>query len=171
MSTEETSESAPQPPRLLDRVCAAIRPRHYSLRTEETYVAWIRRFILFHRKRHPSSMGAEEINAFLTHLAVEGGVSATTQGQALSSIMFLYREVLEEKIASIGDVVRAPKSRRLPVVLTREEAGPLIGRMDGVWWLMVMLLYGSGLRCTGRQPPRHFRGSYTSARAVGAGER
>jgi integron integrase len=144
MSTMEEAE--PNPPRLLDRVRAAVRVRHYSLRTEETYVGWIRRFILFNGKRHPSSMGAEEINAFLSHLAVEGRVSATTQNQALSAIMFLYRDVLDEKLADLGDIVHARRSRRLPVVLTREEVGQIVGRLEGVWWLMAMLLYGSGLR-------------------------
>ncbi|MHB0971255.1 MAG: integron integrase [Thermoanaerobaculia bacterium] len=134
------------PPRLLDRVREAIRVRHYSRRTEETYVAWIRRFILFHNNRHPSSMGAEEINAWLTHLAVEGHVSASTQNQALSAILFLYEKVLEEKIGWVGDVVRAQKRRHVPVVLTRDEVARVLGRLQGTWWLMGMLLYGSGLR-------------------------
>ncbi len=134
-----------RPPKLLDRVRAAIRVRHYSLRTEQTYVQWIRRFILFHGKRHPSSMGAEEINAFLTSLAVEGNVSASTQNQALSAILFLYRHVLEEKIDRL-DIVPAKRARRLPVVLTRAEVAAVLGQMEGTTRLMAGLLYGAGLR-------------------------
>jgi len=134
------------PPRLLDRVHQALRVRHYSLRTEEAYVAWIRRFILFHNKRHPSSMGADEINAYLTHLAVEGHVSASTQNQALSAMLFLYNKVLEEDIGRVGEVIRARKPRHLPVVLTRDEVTRILARLEGTWWLMGMMLYGSGLR-------------------------
>lgn len=139
-------EETHPPPRLFDRVQQALRVRHYSLRTEEAYIAWIRRFILFHNKRHPSSMGAEEINAYLTHLAVEGHVSASTQNQALSAILFLYNKVLEEDIGRLGEVIRAHKPRRLPVVLTREEVTRILARLEGTWWLMGMMLYGSGLR-------------------------
>jgi integron integrase len=141
-----TSETAAPPPRLLDRVRHAIRVRHYSLRTEETYVAWIRRYILFHGKRHPSAMGAEEINAFLSHLAVDGNVAAATQNQALSAILFLYREVLCEPLGALGDIVHARRPRRLPVVLTRDEVALIIGHLRGSWWLIGMLLYGAGLR-------------------------
>ncbi|HUP60471.1 MAG TPA: integron integrase [Thermoanaerobaculia bacterium] len=123
----------------------ALRVRHYALRTEEAYVGWIRRYILFHKKRHPSSMGAEEINTFLTHLAVEGHVAASTQNQALSAILFLYKHVLKEEIGRV-ELVRARKPDRRPNVLTREEVVAVPGRLEGTWWAMGMLLYGSGLR-------------------------
>ncbi|HEY3054218.1 MAG TPA: phage integrase N-terminal SAM-like domain-containing protein, partial [Thermoanaerobaculia bacterium] len=134
------------PPRLLDRVRQAIRVRHYSLRTEEAYVGWIRRYILFHRKRHPSAMGAQEVTEFLSHLAVDGNVSASTQNQALSAILFLYRDVLGEPLPWLGEIVHARKRRHLPIVLTREEVASILGRLTGSWWLMGMLLYRAGLR-------------------------
>jgi integron integrase len=136
----------PRPPRLLDRVRAACRLRHYSLRTEEAYVAWIKRFILFHNKRHPLDMGAAEINAFLTDLAVVGRVSASTQNQAFSALLFLYQKVLEVDPGRIAGVVRAVRPKRLPVVLTREEVRRVIEQLDGTFALMARLLYGSGLR-------------------------
>jgi integron integrase len=136
----------PEQPRLLDRIRMAVRTRHYSIRTEEAYVTWVRRYILFHGKKHPSAMGAEEINAFLTHLAVEKNVAASTQGQALSAILFLYREVLKEEVGWIKDVVRAAKPRRLPVVFSRREVAAILGAMDGVERLIAELLYGTGLR-------------------------
>ncbi len=108
-------------PRLLDRVREAIRARHYSRRTEKTYVAWIKRYIFFHGKRHPAEMGAPEVTRFLTSLAVEGGVAASTQNQALGALLFLYREVLQQDLPWLDDVVRAKRSQRLPVVLTHEE--------------------------------------------------
>ena len=132
--------------RLLDRVRLAIRARHYSLRTEEAYVAWVRRFILFHGRRHPVEMGEAEINAFLTDLAVRGGVSASTQNQALAAVLFLYRHVLEKPLPAIGDVVRAKRPQRLPVVLTRAQLRAVIGRMGGSPRIAAMLLYGSGMR-------------------------
>jgi integron integrase len=135
-----------EPPRLLDRLRDAIRVRHYSIRTEEAYAQWVRRFILFHNKRHPSAMGAEEVNAFLTHLAVEGHVAASTQAQALSALLFLYRHVLDDQLPWLGDLVRARKPRRLPVVLTREEVRAILGRLDGPPRLVASLLYGAGLR-------------------------
>ena len=116
--------SAPAPPgqpRLLDRVRHAIRARHYSLRTEEAYVAWIRRYILFHRKRHPIEMDETEINAFVTHLAVDEGVGSSTQTQALSALLFLYRHVLAKELPDLDAVVRAKRPGRLPTVLTRAE--------------------------------------------------
>jgi integron integrase len=136
----------PRPPRLLDRVRAACRLRHYSLRTEEAYVDWIRRFILFHHKRHPLDMGAAEINAFLTDLAVVGRVSASTQNQAFSALLFLYQKVLEVDPGRIAGVVRAVRPKRLPVVLTREEVRRVIEQLDGTFALIARLLYGSGLR-------------------------
>src|SRR5262245_27879748 len=111
----------PNPPRLLDRVRHACRLRHYSLRTEDCYVDWVRRFFLFHGKRHPLEMGAAEINAFLTHLAVDGHVAASTQNQAFSALLFLYQKVLEVDPGRIEGVVRANRPKRLPVVLTRAD--------------------------------------------------
>jgi integron integrase len=136
----------PEPPKLLDRVRAAIRARHYSRRTEEAYVAWIRRYILFHGKRHPSAMGAEEVNAFLTALATERKVAAATQNQALSALIFLYRVILQEPLPWLEDLVRAQRPARLPVVLTVDEVRRVIERMDGVSSLVAQLLYGAGLR-------------------------
>jgi integron integrase len=127
-------------------VRAAIRARHYSLRTEEAYVGWIRRFILFHHKRHPAEMGEPEINQFLTHLAVSADVAASTQNQALSAILFLYQAVLETDLDRIEGVVRAKKPRRLPEVLTREEVRASLHRMSGTPKLVALLLYGAGLR-------------------------
>lgn len=135
-----------QRPKLLDQVRAAIRLRHMSIRTEEAYVGWIRRFILFHGKKHPSMMGAPEVSLFLTHLAVEQKVAASTQNQALSALLFLYENILEQPFEKLEDLVRAKRPARLPVVLTREEADSIISRLRGAHWLMGMLLYGSGLR-------------------------
>ena len=133
-------------PRLLDRLRAALRARHYSLRTEEAYVAWVRRYVLFHGKRHPDEMGEAEINAFLTDLAVKKKVAASTQNQALSALLFLYRDVLGKSLDSLGDVVRARRPARLPVVLTPAEVKAVLSRLDGAPRLVATLLYGSGLR-------------------------
>jgi integron integrase len=133
-------------PRLLDRLRLAIRGRHYSLRTEEAYVAWIRRFISFHGKRHPMEMGEAEINAFLTDLAVRGGVSASTQNQGLAAVLFLYRHVLEKPLPGLAGIVRAKSPGHLPVVLTRAQVRAVIGRMAGRPRVVAMLLYGSGMR-------------------------
>jgi integron integrase len=124
----------------------AIRARHYSYRTEEAYAGWIRRFILFHGKRHPAEMGKPEIERFLTALAVDRKVAASTQNQALASILFLYKDVLGRETGWLEDVVRAKRPERLPVVLTRPEVESLLAALDGVSWIMAMLLYGSGLR-------------------------
>jgi integron integrase len=132
--------------KLLDRVRAALRTRHYSLRTEEAYVGWIRRFVVFHGKRHPGEMGEAEINVFVSHLATRGRVAASTQTQALSALLFLYREVLERPVESLGDVVRAKRPERLPVVLTRDEVKAVLARLDGTPLLVATLLYGTGLR-------------------------
>jgi integron integrase len=136
----------PEPPRLLDRVRAATRTRHYSRRTEEAYVGWTRRFVLFQGKRHPAAMGADEVNAFLSHLAVEGRVSASTQAQALCALVFLYRHVLDDPLPWINDIVRARRLKKLPVVLTREEVRALLGAMKGTPRLVAAILYGGGLR-------------------------
>jgi integron integrase len=133
------------PKRLLDRVRDAIRLKHYSIRTEEAYVNWIKRYILFHNKRHPAEMGAPEVEAFLTHLAVKENVAASTQNQAFSALLFLYREVLHQDLGAI-DALRAKRPRRLPTVLTKEETLRLIGCLSGTHQLMAKLLYGSGLR-------------------------
>ena len=117
-----------QPPRLLDRVRETIRMLHYSRSTEDTYVSWIRRFVLFHHKRHPLEMGKVEIGQFLSHLAVNARVAASTQNQALNALAFLYRRVLQIDIGMVEDVVRAKRPKRLPVVLTREEVKSSWGR-------------------------------------------
>jgi integrase len=134
-------------PKLLDRVREAIRTRHYSRRTEEAYVTWIRRFIIFHGKRHPSELGATHISEFLSSLATRDHVSASTQNQALSGILFLYRDVLGTDIGHVAGIVRASTPIRLPVVLTRIEVSAVLAQLDGVCWLVVVaLLYGAGLR-------------------------
>jgi integron integrase len=135
-----------QRPRLLDRVRDAMRRRHYSHRTEEAYVSWIRRFILFHGKRHPAQMGVDEITRFLTALAVQGKAASSTQNQALSALLFLYREVLGQEIPWLDGLVYAKRPRKLPVVLTRDEVRALLGHLHGVPRLMALLLYGAGLR-------------------------
>jgi integron integrase len=135
-----------QAPKLLDRVRERIRFKHYSIRTEDSYVQWIRRFILFHGKRHPSEMGAVEVEAFLTHLAVEGNVAASTQNQARSALLFLYKEVLGSELPWLNNVEQAKKPRRLPVVLTEDEVRDVLANLAGVHWLVAALLYGAGLR-------------------------
>ena len=142
----EAKSSAMDKPRLLDRLRSALRTRHYSLRTEEAYVAWARRYVLFHGKRHPDEMGEAEINAFLTDLAVTRKVAASTQNQALSALLFLYRDVLGRSLDSLGDVVRARRPARLPVVLSPTEVKAVLSRLDGTPRLVATLLYGSGLR-------------------------
>ena len=139
-------QSQSRPKKLLDRVRDAIRLKHYSYRTEETYVQWIRRYILFHNKRHPKDMGVPEIEAFLTHLAVKRHVAASTQNQALCALIFLYKQVLQLPLDERIDAIRAKRSRRLPTVLTVEEVRSVIQQMSGVHRLIVQLLYGSGLR-------------------------
>jgi len=133
-------------PRLLDEVRARVRRLGLARRTEEAYVGWIRRFILFHGKRHPVAMGAREVEAFLTALAVKDRVSASTQNQALGALLFLYREVLGVMLPWMEDVKRAKRPERLPCVLTRDEVATLLDQMYGVSWLVASLLYGSGLR-------------------------
>ena len=136
---------APPPRKLLDQMSDCLRTQHYSARTEESYVEWARRYILFHQKRHPKDMGAPEVKAFLTHLAVERQVAASTQNQALSALLFLYREVLNQPLSGI-DAVRARQPARLPTVLTKSEATRVLSAMTGTPQLMARLLYGSGLR-------------------------
>jgi len=140
------SSSGGQKPKLLDQVRQAIRTRHYSYRTEKAYVGWTKRFIFFHNKRHPAEMGEAEIAQFLSSLARDARVSASTQNQALNAILFLYREVLGKDIGYINGVVRAKRPNPLPVVLTRQEVKSLLSMLDGTAWLMATLLYGGGLR-------------------------
>ena len=135
-----------QPPKLLEQVRAALCTQHYSLRTEDTYVQWIRRFILFHDKRHPQAMGAVEVQQFLTDLAVTQQVAASTQNQAFSALLFLYKTVLHQDLGDLAGVVRAKKPTKLPVVLTREEVKAVLQHLAEPSWLMASLLYGSGLR-------------------------
>ena len=134
-----------RPKKLLDRVRETLRVKHYSIRTEQAYLSWIRRYILFHDKRHPRTMGTPEIETFLTHLAVHDNVAASTQNQALCALLFLYNEVLGQEIDSV-DAIRAKKPKRLPVVLSWEEVEKVITAMTGTNQLVARLLYGSGLR-------------------------
>ena len=141
-----TLQQAPQAPKLLDQLRDQVRLRHYSIRTEVQYVHWAKRFVLFHGKRHPDAMGAVEIEAFLTHLTVLSGVSASTQNQALSALLFLYREVLKQDVPWMTELVRAKRPARLPVVLTQREVQAVLERMSGVHGLMAKLRYGTGMR-------------------------
>ena len=143
---QESDPPEPPKPRLLDRVRHAIETRHYSRRTEKAYIHWIKRYIFFHGKRHPAEMGAAEVAAFLTSLAVQGKVAASTQNQALSALLFLYREVLGIELPWLDDVVRAKRPLHLPVVLTRDEVRAAIQRLHAAPRLMAILLYGAGLR-------------------------
>jgi len=132
--------------RLLDQVRERIRTLHYSIRTEQSYVSWIKRFILFNRKKHPKDMGKLEVEAFLTHLAVNRKVSAGTQNQALNAILFLYKQVLNIELPWLEDVTRAKKPKRLPVVLTVREINSVLSFVDGIRGLVAQLLYGTGMR-------------------------
>ena len=133
-------------PKFLDEVRRALRLRHYSIRTEKTYLDWIRRFILFHGKRHPTEMAEPEVSAFLTHLAADRNVAASTQNQALNALLFLYQQFLQRKLGFLDNVERAKRPAKLPVVLTKAEAQAVIGQLSGSYRLMANLLYGSGLR-------------------------
>jgi len=136
----------PKPRRLLDLVRERIRFKHYSLRTEETYTHWIKRFIYFHAKRHPRELGAAEVTAFLNHLVRTRDVAAATQNQALSALLFLYREVLAEPLAWLDGLERSKRPVRVPTVLSQAEVTALLAGMTGTKWLMAALLYGAGLR-------------------------
>jgi site-specific recombinase XerD len=139
-----TAGTEQRPKKLLDRVREVLRVKHYSIRTEETYVGWITRYILFHRKRHPKDMGTPEIEAFLSHLAVEGNVSASTQNQAFNATLFLYRHVLEISLEGERiNAIRARKKQNIPVVLTKQEVRRIITLMTGKCQVMAKLLYGS----------------------------
>lgn len=137
---------APRTPRLLDQVRQALRLRHYSRRTEEAYLLWVRRFVLFHGKRHPRDLGPAEVERFLGHLATQRNVAASTQNQALNALLFLYNKVLAIELPWMDAIVRAKRPARLPVVLTRAEARAVLERVEGTPRLAVALLYGSGLR-------------------------
>jgi len=156
MQTHVLKESAPRKPasaspsadkpKLLDQMREALRSRHYSRRTEQTYCHWVKRYVHFHNVRHPAEMGEPEINAFLTHLAVKEKVSSSTQNQALSALLFLYRHVLGREVGDLGEVIRARKPKRLPVVMTRDEVKAVLANLTGDKWLMASLMYGAGLR-------------------------
>jgi integrase len=144
--TPRGAPDAAGPPKLLDQVRARIRVKHYSIRTEDQYVQWIKRYIYFHDKRHPRDLGAAAVEAFLSDLAVNGRVAASTQNQALSALLFLYKEVLEIALPWLDNITRAKPSKHLPVVLTPAEVRAVLERMDGVYGLMARLLYGTGMR-------------------------
>ena len=144
--TRMSKSRSHSPSPFIESVREAIRVRHYSLYTERAYVHWIRRFILFHGKRHPARMAETEVAEFLSHLAVQRKVAAATQNQALSALVFLYKAVLDRPLGEVADVVRAKRPARLPTVLSRAEVTALLGQMQGMYWLIGGLLYGSGLR-------------------------
>jgi site-specific recombinase XerD len=141
-----TNTSATAAPKLLDQVRGKIRLKHYSIRTEQAYLDWIKRFILHFDKQHPKDLGAEEVERFLTYLAVEGKVAASTQNQAKSALLFLYREVLQIELPWLDNVEQAKALKRLPVVLTRHEVQAVLSRMQGTHWLIANILYGTGMR-------------------------
>ena len=132
--------------RLLDQVREVIRKKHYSIRTEQAYLQWIRRFIFFHNKRHPKHMGENEISQYISHLATHGKVAASTQNQALNALVFLYKQVLQIELGDFGPMERAKRPRRLPTVLTREEAKRVLAAVPGTYGLMAKIIYGCGLR-------------------------
>lgn len=135
-----------QPPRLLDQVRNAIRLRHYSIRTERAYVKWIRTYILFHGKTHPAQLGTRHVGAFLSYLAIERNVAASTQNQALCAIVFLYRNVLDMELGEIGNLVFAKRPQHVPEVFTKDEVSQVLKKMRGWQGLMVWLMYGAGFR-------------------------
>lgn len=145
-STPPKSPPPGQGKKLLDQVRDSLRVKHYSARTEQTYIEWIKRYILFHDKRHPAHMGGKEIEAFITHLAVERRVATTTQNQALSALLFLYKYVLQKEVDLPPTLVRPGRPKRLPTVLSQAEAGRILAHMHGLTKTMAKLLYGSGLR-------------------------
>jgi integron integrase len=146
MDNQSIAAEPPRPRRLLEQLRDAIRRRHYSYRTEQSYVHWVRRYIFFHERRHPAEMGAGEVTSFLTHLARERSVAASTQNQALSALLFLYGDVLGRKLPWMDGIERAKRPVRVPVVLTEQEVRALLSQLEGTKWLMASLLYGAGLR-------------------------
>ena len=143
MANSTTSSHAP---RLIDSTREVLRVHHYSISTERSYIQWIKRFIYFNHKRHPKEMGVDEITAYLTHLAVDRKVSASTQNQALNALLFLYKRVLKIELPLIDSVVRAKRTKRLPVVFTRQEVKALLAQFDGTRWLIFSMMYGCGFR-------------------------
>jgi integron integrase len=140
-------ESSSKGKKLLDQYSEFLRNRHYSLRTEKTYIGWVRQYILYHNKRHPREMGVDEINAFITHLVNQKTVSASTQNQAISAILFLYRNVLQIELDDRALIpIRPTRPKRVPTVLARQEAKKVIAHLDGIYKLMTQIMYGSGLR-------------------------
>lgn len=146
METSKSNSSPSGKPKLLDQAREILRANYYSRRTEEVYLGWMRRFILFHGKRHPKSLGEAEVAAFLSDLTVRGNVSASTQNQAFSALLFLYAKVLDQPLADLGPVERSRRPKKVPVVLTPKETHRLLAQLEGVEWIMASLLYGSGLR-------------------------
>ena len=140
-------QSSPSPPpKLLEQLRIHLRTRHYSIRTEQAYIDWARRFILFHGKRHPREMGAAEVEAFLSYLAVERNVSASTQNQAKAALLYLYKQIIGIDLPWLDEVVQAKTPKRLPVVLTTREVRDLLMQLNGPMWLIASLLYGTGMR-------------------------
>ena len=146
MQIKNQSQKEPGKPKLLDQVKTHLRSMHYSRRTEESYVNWIKRFIIFHNKTHPEKLGKDEIRKFLNHLAVDRNVSASTQNQALQGILFLYKEIIHKDVGWVDDIQRPTKPKHIPVVFTKAEAHSIIQGMEGLPKLIAGLLYGSGLR-------------------------
>ena len=139
-------ENETRSPKLMDQMRQALRSRHYSAKTEKAYCLWVRRYIGFHKMRHPCEMADDEVNAFLTHLAIDLKVSSSSQNQALSALLFLYRHVIGYEIGELGGVIRARKPEHVPVVMTRQEVRALLGELEGEMWLMASLMYGTGMR-------------------------
>jgi integron integrase len=146
LSTRKGSRVTEGKPRLLDQLRNVIRCKHYSIRTEHSYVEWIKKYIYFHKKQHPGDLDEQHISAFLTHLAVERKVASSTQNQALCALVFFYREVLKKEIGEFQDLVRAKRPQKLPVVFTREEVKQVLLQLNGTNWLMGQVIYGAGLR-------------------------
>lgn len=146
MPEKRTEGAPPAAPRLLDRLRTAIQARHYSPRTAEAYVFWARRFILFNGKRHPNTMGAAEVKAFLSYLAVSRKVASSTQNQALGVLLFLYRHVIGRELEGLSDLIRAKRPQRLPAVLSPTEISRILRYLHGLPYLAVAVMYGSGLR-------------------------
>jgi integron integrase len=146
MTAPDANKHGVHAPRLLDEVKARIRAKHYSLRTEQAYIQWIKRFIYFHNKRHPKDMGAVDVERFLSSLAIDNHVSASTQNQALAALLFLYREVLNVDLPWLDGLTRAKQRERVPVVLSQDEVRHVFQHLEGIHLLMAQLLYGSGMR-------------------------
>ena len=146
LASSGMNEPSSKPPRLLDQMREALRLRHYSLRTEQAYIHWTKRYIYFHGKRHPRELGPKEVEDFLSALAVQGRVSASTQGQALAALLFLYKQVLGVDLPWLDEVVRAKRPQRLPTVLTPAEVSRVLDGMEGMHALLARMLYGIGMR-------------------------